>query len=64
MAGILATYIMFWSMVFSILESNVRLTPIFYMSLLFVTASSLGSILMSVGKINNSVIRKITTRQP
>jgi fluoride ion exporter CrcB/FEX len=63
-AGILTTYGMYFLMTFYLIESDVRLTPIFYISLLFVLASGVGSILMGVGKINNLVMRTVGTSRP
>lgn len=62
--GILATCGMYFLMEFDLFESDVRLTPIFYISLLFVLTSSIGSVLMSIGRINNFVITRILTSRP
>jgi hypothetical protein len=58
-AGILATYAMYWLMTFYLFETDVRLTPVFYISLLFMIISSICSILLSIGKINGLITQMV-----
>ena len=57
-SGVLATYGMFWIMTFYFLEHNIRLTPIFYLSLIWIGIFSIFSILLCIRKINVWIIRK------
>ncbi len=59
--GVFGTYMMFWIMTFYLLEANIRLTPIFYLSLAIVIVSSLASLLLVVPKINSQIKKHITS---
>ncbi len=56
--GLLATYEMYRDMTFNFFERDIKLTPIFYLSLIWVCSFSLACILIGVPGINNYLTKK------
>ncbi|MCK4401807.1 hypothetical protein KAW08_05850 [bacterium] len=60
LAGVLATYAIYWIMTFPLFETNIKLTPICYLSLIWVGIFSFSSILFAIPKINVWIMKNKT----